>query len=513
MKKTVTIPLGYTLQTKEETLPLYDAFMRLSTRAVRRYSSALRDGQNAVLTRHTIRCPHCSHETPAYDYHLFHNHVAAVIPSSALSEWAQIQLTFFSDAPAYLSIQSPVGANETFHCPHCRNYSEYSEQSLDITVEGTDSTVSIERCVPTGETAFRGERLVFDLINTAVYMELFDESGLLQRTDNLLQDNALPTDLLKRLLDNNRIVKRSVRRAFAAFWKTEFPFSTDDITFSLCMTMTRYYGFDKTFYKEIPYEEDSDDIDRSFLQERCFHNPASALALFANSSLPQTKSIRKSFVCRPSLFFYLKECEILYTLLADINLFRKIITHRSVFDVLLLLKVWPGIIEYMNDYKRIRSANALCNRLLFELNPDSIIAMTQYAALSEYGKQRSQQSWKHKENTTAKISTPLSSYQRSIPDTTIRHFSFRQLTTLKECKQTGKRMNNCLVSWRSDDNPVVVIYKRKKYPLAAVEIKNGRVLQAYRPNNQPIEPNSALQKALIAWCKQNRLHYNEKDCL
>ena len=50
-------------------------------------------------------------------------------------------------------------------------------------------------------------------------------------------------------------------------------------------------------------------------------NPANAIQLLERSSIPFCKSIKRLFAKRSGLFFYLKECEFLYGLFNDVNLF------------------------------------------------------------------------------------------------------------------------------------------------------------------------------------------------
>ncbi len=516
MQRELTITNGYIIQERQKTVPLYEAYKILSTKARRRYANAVRNGDSATLYSHIFRCPHCGQATPAYDYALFHDRKPPTLDKATLSEWAQLQTILFDTTPAFLPIQNPSQSDGQVLCPHCQTLAHASTVSYTVTVETTAYGVALERSIaktnPQSDEfpfIFR-ERLVLDLAHNDVYMELYDQNGGYSRTGSLLTTPALPNAFLADLIDDNIVVKRNIRRALAPFWPNGFPFTVSEMSFARCILLTMFVNFPRSFYDELPLNLETERIDPSVVKPDMFHDPDSARAQFDRSPLSKYKSLRRAVFNRPSLLFYTEELEWLFALLGDINRFHTVLEYRHLPWLLFFLHTYSGSRVFLEDYSRINGHQVLC-RILSELSgirSEWYFKACEYAALSPFARERQQQAWADSYDSPT-ISTPLD-IPKYLRDDTFNGFSFRCLKNTCECHQVGVKMNNCLVDWTSS-TPVIAVY-RKTRVVAAMEVRDRHIVQAYKPHNISIEPHTSLHNAITAWCEKHHIRwYNDED--
>ena len=62
-------------------------------------------------------------------------------------------------------------------------------------------------------------------------------------------------------------------------------------------------------------------------------------------------------------------------------------------------------------------------------------------------------------------------------------------------------MKNCLVSWTPEQAPVVCVTKQGRY-VAALEIDCDAIVQARGYDNDDIEEDSPLNRAIVLWSKK-----------
>lgn len=78
----------------------------------------------------------------------------------------------------------------------------------------------------------------------------------------------------------------------------------------------------------------------------------------------------------------------------------------------------------------------------------------------------------------------------------------------------GRAMHNCVGTYRdrvlSDKVRIVAAFKNRK-PVICIEIRNGAVAQAKLVNNQPVQEDAELNRALLAWAKSRKLTIETND--
>lgn len=78
----------------------------------------------------------------------------------------------------------------------------------------------------------------------------------------------------------------------------------------------------------------------------------------------------------------------------------------------------------------------------------------------------------------------------------------------------GRAMHNCVGTYRdrvlSDKVRIIAAFKNRK-PVICIEIRNGVVAQAKLINNQPVQEDAELNRALISWAKSRKLTIETND--
>ena len=99
----------------------------------------------------------------------------------------------------------------------------------------------------------------------------------------------------------------------------------------------------------------------------------------------------------------------------------------------------------------------------------------------------------------------------SVKDCTINGYHFFWLRSSNEYARAAKRLKNCLGEWQSYYSPVVCVRKKDKL-VASIELYRKKVVQARGFNNQPIEDDVSLYKAVQVWMEMYKLVWiNDAD--
>ena len=488
-----------------------------------------------ILTWHTLRCPHCGKEIPAYAHYLYNNkHSAERKTDRTLLEWLKLQFSLFDDQHDTLNFQLPEYCDKKYTCLRCGNVSHCSDKELEIIMGCNKSYVYIMREIKDINDVMElkwltskslpfsfpmYERILFDFDRGTTAIQLIINDNVWDLIDitetNLLTDS----DILIKTICQNNVVKRTLKKFFQRYWHSEIPFATDEITLHKLILITRFIDFSKEFYNAIPFEGKSNRLDHSFDPVlKKLSNPECAMKMLANSSLPYTKSIKRLFTKKNGLFFYIEECKTLFDIIDDLNLFCRIMNSSEAYHIVSTLHYYPAIANFYRDYGEVKGKNSLCHHLLNHLravNHQAII----YCSLSSYGKDEEQLKWIENKRffeqndsqlilSYSDFSAPMHTVPQHINDCTIDCFHFKWLRTKCEYKEAGRKLDNCLGNWSCHDNPVVAVYKGKKV-IAAIEVNENRIIQAYRSHNNTINKHSALFLAIEKWCDKYSLTMTE----
>ena len=89
-------------------------------------------------------------------------------------------------------------------------------------------------------------------------------------------------------------------------------------------------------------------------------------------------------------------------------------------------------------------------------------------------------------------------------------FDFTWLRSSNDYRQAALELNNCLDE-RSPLDPPVVCVRRYGQAVAAVEVSGNRVLQALGFDNDPLEDEPGLYRAVEKWMVRFHLEWGEDE--
>ena len=76
--------------------------------------------------------------------------------------------------------------------------------------------------------------------------------------------------------------------------------------------------------------------------------------------------------------------------------------------------------------------------------------------------------------------------------------------------QAGLELHNCLIDWKTFHGNIYGIRKGKKY-VGAVELEDGKIIQAFAQCDEDIESDPSLFAAFHTWKSNNRLKDEGED--
>lgn len=534
---TVAFPLGYTISPISKTIDVTDIGNYLSAKKQRKYSSAIRSDQLVELTRHIWICPYCGEHIPAYPEYFNKPGTFKSIPKAELENWANLQLSFFDapHVPLYLNEHITGGS---WRCPRCDRESSPSNKTKKVIYTQTKGKLAVSVEVTNigdllSMSWLKGRltRIAFPLYETVVFnfkkgktfLKLHTEGGSIFAIEDISQKpNTWTSGTLHEALTCSKVNMRTFRRIFRDCYHYTFPVEANELSLEAYVLMTRFIGYPRTFYDAIPFVTGSWIIDRSFKHAaKALHHAALVPAVYEKTGLPKAKSIRRIFYENPGLLFYAEECVRLWELIADVNLFRRVLSKYSIFPLLSHIHLYPGVWKYYQDYSVIKGTKSLIDRLEKNWSQTNFDAVA-YAAMNNQCRKVEQMKWKNtrtrmpaprdddeeeEERPTVGLlpqpitySIPMHCVCKSITPCTIDGFSFTWLHNLNEYTNAGVKLKNCLKHWKHWQHPVVVV-RQKNEIVAAIEVhaEKLQIIQAHTARNRYISEESALGQAYAKW--------------
>lgn len=521
----IQVPSGYQVICKREERDVFDAGALLRTKKRYMYTSAQRYGDKAVLQRHLIKCPFCGYEVPAYA-HFLHPKVPdnrRIVPRGVVDAWSNPQHSFFEDDNASLVLNEVFIPESRYLCKKCGRESPHDRGSKEVRVVSERNKIIVS-CKAQMKYVFdllmkyssQSSKLRFPLIECVEFNLGNGHVSLAVRNDDgsavLIRDITYAKHLWKNAetydaIKDNFLVRRALKRCFTKIYGGMLPFSPSELSPESFIAMTQFVGYPRAFYDTIPYELSSENIERSFVAiSRRMHSTHYLDRLYASTALPRMKSIRKLFFSEPGFFFYIHEAEILWSVFADPNHYRNLLAMPRIYELLSNLRQYPGVYLFLQDYKAIKGAGHLLASLTSKFDATLEYAVN-YCSMSTIARKRDQKAW-NKKNVSARRrithSIPMQMGCHGIKDSCVDGYTFSWLRTKYEYSQAGSALRNCLAAWSVDNNPVVVVKKGEIFK-AAIEIKDGCVVQARAIHNAPIEHDEKLNKAIEKWKLINQL--------
>jgi len=532
-------PLGWKVESVIEKMHVCKAEEILSTKKQRRYTLAVRRDLQAELTKHIWKCPYCGERIPAYPEY-FHNDTRNYEPvkRAMIADWATLQLSLFDDySNNSIGLNVPL-ANGERQCPRCGKKSMPSNkvQTITFTTDKHHLIISTEVRELNDIFSLRWlsnswlnitfplyETVVFNFKKGTTYLKLHDTSGKIFAISDVTQrPEAWNNGAVYEAITKNRINQRTVKRFFIDFFGSSLPFPNQELSPEKYVLMTRFMRYPRSFYSAIPFVEGSWQIDSSFKKAaRCLHCAENVPRFYNKSMLPKAKSIKRIFYEEPGLLFYRAECQLLWEVVQDVNLYRRIIQSDRKYEILSQMHMYPGVIDYYRDYIAVKGAKLFINALekrLDETNCDAVV----YASLNSRAKRAEQERWKNKSKKKAvdpdeddedfrmfglprsmKYSVPMNTGCNSIKECSIDGYYFTWLYSMNDYIAAGQELKNCLRRWERWQRPVIGIYKGPSVVGAVeVDVDKKRVIQAHTKRNGDIKSDESLNNAFEKWKKR-----------
>lgn len=121
------------------------------------------------------------------------------------------------------------------------------------------------------------------------------------------------------------------------------------------------------------------------------------MKVLENTNLPYCKSVKKRFVENNSLFWFLKECEFLYSILTDVNLFCRLLKQEHIIGFLSKLQSVIGVRFFFNEYSELMGKRCVFNNIM-DNSYDLFEYAKEYCVLSEEAKEIEKERWASDKN-------------------------------------------------------------------------------------------------------------------
>lgn len=510
------IPCGYKTIKKNVTLPFNDARRLLSTKKLGRYTSIKKQNEDILLSSHIIKCPYCASETPAYSHYLYDfGKMHYSLQRDLINNFLDSQISFLEEEN-FLLLNNPENYKGEFYCKKCGNVSSASTKTLDICITSTNDSVYISRQISSIEDLMTldwmdsvdinfsfpfKETVELNIKTGESYIFLTDiKDNIIQKKDFWKNLHLIEKCFFDMQIRKNRLVKRRLRKAFYEVSGYEINFTMAELSLRHFVMMTKFTGLKKSFYDAIPLLKNKTRIDESFsyITDR-IRNQVSIMKLLNTSSLPDTKSVRKTFYETPGLIFYIKECEKLFDITKNIDCLKILLCIPETYNILSHLHSYPGLAIFYYDYCKEKGSVLFTKHLIKSVQALNIKA-AQYTLLSADMQKKESALWKgkkyfllenfHSDFFCISFSLPLATLNESIKDYRIGKFQFKKLRTTADrfCENIAYEDIQILLNSRS---------------IGAIGISESKAYLYL--NSGGVQKNSSLHRAAQKWCSKNSL--------
>lgn len=441
-------------------------------------------------------------------------------------------MSFFEPKYAKLDLNFPCKPASKLTCPKCGYVSNPDKRLRDVSISHTKNKVTVSSEVmgldevlslpwlPSQKVSIEFpiyETVTFNLRKGHSYVTLGGAYGenAIAIHDITSYPNVLRQGAVYNALASNMKVSRTLKRIFKSI-NNELPFQKDELTPERYILMTRFIGFDRSFFDAMPYELDSGRVEGSFRSvAKKLHSSERAKKYLRDSALPNIKSIHRIYYSKTGLLFYLPEGEILWDIFKDPNLFCRLMKCDNIFEILPVLHQRPAIACFLYDYCRIKGGTNLIARLTKDWQSIRRYAIN-YCSMSDRMRMQEQNRWKNKGRNSCQdeiepcFSHPLCTPNYRIADCVIDGFQFCWLRTNKDYMKAGLDLDNCLSEWSPCDNPVVCV-KKNNEAVAAIEVCGQVVVQSQGYSNTPLSQVRGLVEAYKKWMEKYKMR-EESNC-
>ena len=401
-------------------------------------------------------------------------------------------------------------------CPYCGTMcSENQEETFVIISFDDNNVLKISRKISSIPELFRLSWL--KIVNTSS-MPLFETINLdfnSGETNISLSNNNGNTlcckevsanfiGFLSIVVNNNLVIKKAICNSIAKLWNiNSFPYNAKDLSLNRLIELTRFVGFSRDFYDNMPKSSSSGELFDSFQNAaKNLHCFETIIDTYHTLDLPSGKSIKKLLLENPQLMFYCEEIKAISRLFKrNVDLISTVLNSSECYNILAYLHIYPCAYEYFYDFVKSNDKAILCRRMTCDFKNIFQFAFV-YAAMRP---EMRRQIWKEriKPSFNEDVFCELFPVPFYIPmkvlenryECSIDGYYFTRLKNAEDFIQAGKELQNCLGTYSSFSNPVILVKKGSK-SVAAIEVKGSQVVQALAFENEPIKMHSKLSDAI-----------------
>jgi len=526
------IPDGYTIIESKTEYDVDDAVAILSGRGCLRVTEARRLEENrATLATHRLVCPHCRTSIPAYarflqSYFEILEPIPAKVPPKTVAAWGGIQRSLWNDSEETLVLNPVYRPRDSYICPHCSQMSKPARGSVPVIITNTSKCVTLScfttdigelfrlpwKAKATTSLAFPfRESVTFNFKTGRVYISLQDNQMHPLAIRNINGPDDWKNSKVYRLLSENTMVKRKVRRCFQSHWTAQIPFAMKDLTPDTFVKLATYIDYPSFFYSRIPATGSNYRAEKSFRSmSDLMHTARNFQIAVRNDESQWPKSIRKLLYTFPDYGFYLPEIKLLSKLIPNPDYLRAFLGRSFTYSLFSFLHQheYSHIAPFFNDYIKVKGTKHLLSKL--EQKPDEVLFYSlTYSSLTPTAQLLERKKWQTDQHVRCfpkeRYSLPMRC-NMWIPDTKIGAFHFVQLKSKSDYLDAAKQLKNCLKNWEANDNPVFII-RRNNQILGAIEVENNDIVQARGYRN--LELPEECEPAYAEW--KDRYHLTERD--
>ena len=476
------------------------------------YTKAVKKQGETYLSADYVICPFCGARTSV------HGRVNETVSNEQVMEWADSQVSLFEDEGGEeIHLAAKVKVEGNIRCAVCERILqpecgfrtvEFSVQNGKLTVKSAilrmGELLGVKVWSDGEALSFSSplyEVIAFNFKKGRVHVSLCDGEDTLITRDVTQTPDKLKGTVTAMLFEMHTEFRETLIEAFSTCVK-EFAFAYID--FDALFLMTRYLGYDTSFFDYVPFFRGTVQIHPLFKKrERRLHNAKDLPAIFDRSPLPKRKAIRRIMFSKPGFFFYLDEICKMYEILGNYDVFTSFLSNGVAFKVLSTLNRFPVIEEYLRLICRVNPQNRI---KVISGNADLLSSRgLEYAALSEPMKKRYEKRMIERgENTRfqgieTRASLPIVR-ESKIYDTVIDGFDFRLLKSTNEYIRAGRELSNCLGDTAMAEMMRVVGVMKDGRFVAAIEIggETGYIVQMRGYKNRDVE-SPPLLDAIEKW--------------
>lgn len=497
----------------------------LSLKKIRRITSAENKDGKIHITRHYCTCPLCGKRFSAYANS---NLTKSPSLSKNIVDLCDNQLSLFPEEKIKtILFNQPMKIGNTVKCPYCGFEGLISNGRIGCLITDNQNQLSVSCNLQTifdimAMSWLPKEMLSFDDVHCSETVTFNLQNGTVTASLNCGKKTlcAIPVissitlgknDPWLQIFSNKRIF-REIKRSFIKVYGA-LPFSDKALTIDNLILLTKFVGYHAEFYRDLPLSID----DKTTLLPEEFesisdriHYSDSVPSVFSEINIPKAKSIKRIIFNRPSILLYEKELERLWKIIDNIDLFCELLNCNTFFAILDYFHLYPGIDPYLIDLRKMKGVvwlqkmlvsnccDSFCSLGIKYLSANSTVRCKLLKI--DFKDDRCRYSGYYGGQFYFSVPMPVCMENRSISVEYGYQFVF--LTTLKDYYIAGSELHNCLDTYSPYNDSQVYIIRKLNKTIAAIEISENHIFQAFCRNNTPIS-SKPLINAIIAWADHN----------